>query len=190
MLIEILGAFFGIIYLYFSIRKSIWLWPLGLLASGFYIMVYYYSKLYAEMGLQVYYIAVSIYGWYFWLVGQKPDNDRSELPVSKVTYRGTLVYLLAFVVIYTLLYFFLRNYTDSPIPGWDSLATALSLVATWMLAKKILENWVLWIITDALCIGISLYKDLYFTAVLFAVYTTMAFIGYRNWKKSMQECLQ
>jgi nicotinamide mononucleotide transporter len=189
-LIEILGAGFSVVYLYFSIRRSIWLWPLGLLASGFYVVVYFYSKLYAEMGLQAYYIAVSIYGWYFWFFGPESDHEKPELPVSKITGRRTLIYFLAFVAFYSVLFIILRNYTDSPIPGWDSLATSLSLVATWMLAKKILENWVLWIVTDALCIVISIYKELYFTAALFVVYTTMAFIGYRNWKKSMQECLR
>lgn len=186
LVIEIIGAVLSLFYLYFSIRKSIWLWPLGLLASSFYIAVYFYSKLYAEMGLQVYYIIVSIYGWYFWMFGNKTNSNQAELPISRLNLKATLIYLGAFIFLYLGLYLILSHFTDSNIPGWDSLATALSLVATWMLARKVLENWIIWIIADAMCIAISIYKDLYFTAALFVVYTIMAFAGYLSWKKSIK----
>lgn len=182
VLIEIIGAVLSIIYIFFSIRKSIWLWPVGLLASAFYVLVFFYSKLYAEMGLQVYYIGVSIYGWYFWFFG-KNGNQNEEVPVSSLNLKQSLYYTLVFIGFYSALFFILKNFTDSPIPGWDSLATALSLVGTWMLAKKILENWLVWIVADALCIGISFYKELYFTSGLFFVYTIMAYFGFLNWKK-------
>lgn len=138
------------------------------------------------MGLQVYYIGVSIYGWYFWVFGNKQTAGAKEVPVTQVNSKGILHYSLIFLALYISIYLILRYFTDSPIPGWDSLATAMSLVATWMLAKKILENWIVWIVADAICIGISLYKDLYFTSALFVVYTIMAYVGYLNWKKSMQ----
>jgi nicotinamide mononucleotide transporter len=182
VLIEIIGAVLSIVYLFFSIRKSIWLWPVGLLASVFYVLVFFYSKLYAEMGLQVYYIAVSIYGWYFWFFGKK-NTKNEEVPVLTLNFKQALYYTLVFIVFYSGLFFILKNFTDSPIPDWDSLATALSLVGTWMLAKKVLENWLVWILADALCIGISFYKELYFTSGLFVVYTIMACFGYLNWKK-------
>ena len=134
------------------------------------------------MGLQVYFIGVSIYGWYYWIFGKK-ESQNVNLPVSKLNLKHSVYYSLAFVFFYSGLYFILKGFTDSPIPGWDSLATALSLVGTWMLAKKILENWLVWIVADALCIGISFYKGLYFTSGLFVIYTVMAFIGYLNWKK-------
>jgi nicotinamide mononucleotide transporter len=186
VVIEIIGAVLSLIYLFFSIRKSLWLWPVGLLASGFYILVFYFSKLYAEMGLQVYYIGVSVYGWYYWMFGNKQTVGPKEVPVSRVNSKGILNYSGIFLALFITIYIILLYFTDSTIPGWDALATALSLVATWMLAKKILENWIVWIVADALCIGISLYKDLYFTSALFVVYTIMAYVGYQNWKKSMQ----
>lgn len=184
--IEIIGAIFSIVYLFFSIRKSIWLWPLGLLASFFYVLVYLMSKLYAEMGLQVYYIGVSIYGWYYWLCGKKDRESVSELPVTRLRLKQGIWYFLTFILFYLVLYLILKYFTDSTIPGWDSLVTALSLVATWMLAKKILENWLIWIIADAMCIVISVYKDLYFTAGLYIIYTVMAFVGYYQWKRSIK----
>ena len=138
------------------------------------------------MGLQVYYIGISIYGWYHWIFGKSIKGNNSELPIIRLKLNDIVIYSAGFVVLYLSLYFLLLNFTDSTIPSWDSLATALSLIATWMLAKKILENWIIWIVADAICIAISIYKDLYFTAALFAVYTAMAYVGYLNWKKSMK----
>jgi nicotinamide mononucleotide transporter len=186
LLIEIIGAIVSLVYLFFSIRKSIWLWPVGLLASAFYVIIFYFSKLYAEMGLQIYYIAVSIYGWYYWYFGKKSNGEKSEIPVAVLDLKQAAYFTFMFIVFYGCLFLILTKFTDSPLPGWDSLATALSLVATWMLAKKILENWLVWIVADALCIGISFYKELYFTSGLFIVYTGMAYFGYLNWKKLRQ----
>ncbi|NJO68069.1 MAG: nicotinamide mononucleotide transporter, partial [Bacteroidetes bacterium] len=151
---ELIGAVLGLVYLFFSIRGSLWLWPVGLLSSGFYILVFFHSKLYAEMALNFYYIAVSIYGWFHWIVGKKGSTLKHELPISKINIKQAGIYCIWFLVLYSVLFFILKEYTDSQIPGWDSLATSLSFIATWMLAKKILENWIIWIIADGLCIGI------------------------------------
>lgn len=184
--IELIGAVLGLVYLFFSIRKSLWLWPVGLLSSGFYVVVFLHSKLYAEMGLQVYYVVISIYGWYHWIFGNRNNNCKNELPVSRVNQQQIILYSGSFILIYLGLYFLLKYFTDSTVPGWDSLATALSLIATWMLAKKILENWLLWILADGLCVGIYVYKELYPTAILFIIYTLLAFVGYLNWKKAIK----
>lgn len=181
--IEVIGAILGFIYIFFSIKKSLWLWPLGLLASIFYIFVYLFSKLYAEMALQMYYVVVSIYGWLHWIFAKNVNKE--ELPVSKLNLKNLFIYTFASIIIELVIYLILKNFTDSPIPFWDSLVTTLSIIGTWMLAKKILENWIIWIVADALCIVIYIYKDLYPTAVLFLVYTFMAVIGYKNWKKAL-----
>lgn len=185
--VELIAALLSLVYLYFSIRKSVWLWPLGLISSLFSVVVYYYSKLYAELGLNTYYIAVSVYGWYHWLFWNKKDNEQMELPVSRITSRQIVIYLIGFVVFSLALYTILKNLTDSPIPFWDAVATSLSFIGTWMLARKILENWLVWIIADGLCAGIYIYKELYFFLVLFIIYTVMAYVGYRNWKKMIPE---
>lgn len=183
--IEISGAVLSLVYLYFSIKQSVLLWPIGLISSVFYIIVFFFSKLYAETGLQFYYIVVSIYGWYHWISGKPNQMEEEELPVSKVSATQIFQYTLSFALMYTALYVILKRYTDSPVPGWDSLATAGSLIATWMLAKKILENWLLWILVDSLSMGIYFYKHLYPTMVLFLVYTVLAYLGYKSWKKSV-----
>jgi nicotinamide mononucleotide transporter len=180
--IELIGAVLGIAYIFFSIRQSIFTWPVGLLTSVLYVWVFFVSKLYADMGLQLYYVVISIYGWYEWLKGN-PDSKTEQLRVSRLNLRLGFVLLLVGIALFALIWVILKNYTDSPVPGADALATAFSIVATWMLARKILEHWLVWIFVDAFSIGLFLYKGLLPTVILFVVYTIMAFAGYLEWKK-------
>jgi len=180
--IELLGAILGIAYIFFSIRQSIWTWPVGLLTSIIYVWVFLVSKLYADMGLQMYYVVISIYGWYEWLKGNQSNHSES-IKISRLSVKLGLVLALISLVIFFLIWYILKNYTDSTVPVADSLATALSIVATWMLARKILEHWLVWIFVDAFSIGLFWYKDLLPTVLLFVVYTIMAVAGYLEWKR-------
>ena len=183
--IEILGAVTGLVYLYFSVNKIIWLWPFGILTSLLYAWVFFKTRLYADMSLQVYYFFISIYGWYFWLRGGVKDNEKNagEAPVTRVD-KFTLSVLLVLVLILSLISgHFLKNYANSSLPYWDAFTTSASIVATWMLARKMIENWLFWIIIDLISMGIYIYKGLYPTSVLFLVYSIIAVFGYLNWKK-------
>lgn len=181
--VELLGAVLGFVYIFLSIRQNIFTWPVGLLTSALYVYVFLVSKFYADMGLQVYYVFVSIYGWYYWLKGNpKTDN---ELPVSKTPRQLYLPLLLITVVLFVILVFVLKYYTDSPVPFGDSLTTALSIVATWMLARKYLEHWLIWVFVDAFSAFLYVFKGLWPTVILFIVYTVMAVLGYRSWKKDL-----
>ena len=183
--IEVLGAVLGVVYIFLSIRQNIFTWPVGLLTSALYVYVFFVSKFYADMALQVYYVVVSIYGWYYWLHGS-PGNEQDNLPVV-FTPRKLWIFLgMASVILFFLIVFVLENYTDSPIPVWDALTTALSLVATWMLARKYLENWLIWIFVDFLSSALYAVKNLWPTVILFVVYTVMALQGYYSWKKDME----
>lgn len=181
--IEIVGAVTGMIYLYFSIRQNIWLWPWGIVTSLFYVYVFFQSKFYADMSLQFYYFGMSIYGWYFWKRGSNARAGK-VLPVLRASVKDWLVFLLATAVLTVAAGYGLENYTDSPLPYWDAFTTAGSVVATWMLARKYLENWLFWIVVDAVSLGTYIYKELYPTVVLFFIYTVLAFIGYRQWKNT------
>jgi nicotinamide mononucleotide transporter len=180
--VEIAAVFFSIAYLYFSIRQKILLWPMGMVSAVLYMVVFFQSKFYADMGLNGYYLVVSIYGWILW--GRAGKEPGKKLVVSRIRLKAALMLgaltLLAFVVIGRIL----ELYTDSPLPYWDALTTAVSFTATWMLARKILEHWILWIIVDAISMGLYFYRELYPTLLLFAVYTTMAVIGYLEWKRA------
>jgi nicotinamide mononucleotide transporter len=182
--IELLGAVLGIAYIFFSIRQSILTWPVGLLTSVLYVWVFFASKLYADMGLQLYYVVISIYGWYEWLRGNQ-SNHSALLKVSRLSLKLGVILSIVSLLLFFLIWFILKNYTDSPVPMADGLATALSIVATWMLARKILEHWLVWIFVDAFSIGLFIYKDLLPTVILFVVYTVMAVAGFIEWKKEI-----
>ncbi|HNX55424.1 MAG TPA: nicotinamide riboside transporter PnuC [Prolixibacteraceae bacterium] len=180
--IELLGAILGIAYIFFSIRQSILTWPVGLLTSALYVVVFFVSKLYADMGLQVYYVVISIYGWYEWLHGDNATHAE-PVPVSRITLKLSTTLLIVSFLLFLVIWYILKNFTDSPVPMADGLATALSILATWMLARKILEHWLVWIFVDAFSVGLFLYKQLYPTVILFVIYTVMAYIGYIEWKR-------
>lgn len=183
--VEIAGAVLSLIYLYLSIREKSALWIFGFISSVLYIFVFYKSKLYADISLSFYYLGVSVYGWISW--HRKTENiEHSLLQITRINSgKQMLQYLAGIVGTYLAYYLILRFLTDSPIPVADSVVGALSVVATWMLARKKIENWLVWIVVDAFAAGLYFYKELYPTAILFVVYTIMAFAGYFQWKKSI-----
>lgn len=179
--IEITGTVLSLIYLYLSIKQKVSLWIFGFLASALYVVVFFESKLYADMSLQFYYLLVSVYGWINW----KRGKEAKELQATVTTKKMWLQLLIATAVIYFVYYVVLLYFTDSTIPKSDSLVGALSVIATWMLARKLIENWLVWIVVDAICVGLYVYKGLYPTVGLFVVYTVMAVLGYFQWRKSL-----
>lgn len=181
--VEIAGAVLSFIYLYLSINQKIGLWIFGFLCSALYVVVFFQSKFYAGMTLQLYYLGVSIYGWITWKRGEQATGN--DLPVIHIPKSMILDVLAVFLVIFIIYFFVLSNFTDLPLPRADSFTTAVSIIATWMLARKMIENWLLFIIADGVCTGLYFYRELYPTAILFAVYTIMAIIGYFEWKKTM-----
>jgi nicotinamide mononucleotide transporter len=187
--IELFGAILGFLYILFSIRQHILTWPTGLLTSMLYIIVFFQSGFYADMGLQVYYVAISIYGWYYWLKGGKTEknDDREQVPVKKIPADILIISAVVAVFIFLVLLLILIRLTDSTVPFMDSITTALSIIATWMLAKKYIEHWLIWIFVDILSAGLYIYKNLWPTVVLFIVYTVMAAIGYWEWKKDIKK---
>jgi nicotinamide mononucleotide transporter len=189
LIIEGLGVITALIYLFFSIRQKIWLWPFGILTSSFYIYVFFKGRLYADMGLQVYYLIISFYGWYFWIFGAKGQD---KLKLTVLNRRLTIILLILTFVIYWILVLALKilpsllEILPSDLLYWDAFTTAASIIATWMLARKIIEQWLVWILVDMVSMGLYLYKGLYLTAGLFLIYTVLAFVGYWQWKKELK----
>lgn len=180
--VEVCGTLTGFLYLGFSIRQHFLTWPVGLLNALFYIVVFFTSKIYADMSLQFYYVAISIYGWWHWLHGSEPGQT---LRVSRTSFALWLKLLAASVLLFVVIAYVLVRFTDSPVPYWDAVTTALSIVATWMLAQKKIEHWLLWVVVDAISIGLFLVKELYPTTLLFLVYTILAVYGYYEWRKEL-----
>ncbi len=184
--IETIAALLGLISIYFQIKQNPWLWPVSIVMVSMYIFVYYNSLLYAYMSLQFYYLFVSFYGWYYWVFGKKKTADAEDKKpqVKSLTLNGVLKAIGVSVLFFIIILFILKK-TNSDVPYIDAFTTGLSFVATWLLARKILENWLFWIVVDIVSVGLFLHKGLYATAILFMVLTILAFVGYFKWKKTM-----
>lgn len=179
---EIVAALFGVISVFLSVRQNIWSWPTAIVNVGMYIVVFYRSKLYSDTGLQVVYVILNFYGWYQWLYGGK---NRTELPVSRTS--GRLWAILAVIAALSTMALgtFVSRNTDAALPYMDALTTSTSLVAQWMMTKKLLENWIIWVAVDVVYIGMYIYKDLYVTSVLYAIFLGLSVMGYIQWKRTL-----
>jgi len=182
--IELLASVLGIVYVILATRQNIWCWLAGIINVALYIFIFFDARLYGDMSLQMVYLLLSIYGWYSWKYGR--SGGKEKLNITSLKLKRSM-FLLMIVVILSVLFGYMLSYTNSDIPYWDGLTTALGLIATWMTARKILENWLVWIFTDLLCVGIYYYKELNPTAVFYLIMTILAVIGYYKWKRSMKE---
>jgi len=182
-IVEIFGAVTGVAYVILEIKRNILLWPLGIITSAVYIYVFGRNGFYANMGLQGYYLAISVYGWSMWRRQQEGDQSGARTDVRRIDSATAVVCALVAVVLWAGLWLLLDRATDSPVPLWDGLIASLSVVATWMLTRKYIEQWYVWIGANAIAVAVYLASGLYPTAVLFMVYFVMAIIGVRAWKK-------
>ncbi|MBQ5783549.1 MAG: nicotinamide mononucleotide transporter [Bacteroidales bacterium] len=188
--LEIIGTIVGLVYLYLEYKASIHLWIAGIIMPAIYIFIYWDAGLYADFGINVYYLLAALYGWFLWKYGNKNKcseaSDGNELPISKIPKRLILPSILVFVLTFILILYILISFTDSNVPYLDSFTTALSIVGMWMLARKFIEQWWVWIVVDLVSAGLYVYKELYLTSGLYALYAVIAFFGYLNWKKLMR----
>ena len=188
--LEVTGTVASLVYLFYSIREKVWLWPWGIIASAISLLVFYQCALYADMGLQVYYLAISAYGWWYWMSG-KAQEETGHVPIKEISRRLFIKLVIVGLVIYlgllgALLYIpAMVNIASSDMPYLDAFTTAASITATWMLARKYLQHWIFWIVIDLVSMGMYLYKGLYFYSILFLIYTVGAIVGYREWKRIM-----
>lgn len=180
--VEIFGAIFGFLSVYFTIRQNIWCWYFGLLQVTLYCFVFYTSKLYSDMILHIIYIFLQVFGWYNWKYG---GSNKSTLRVTLITH--TMFWIGLTVLITSLLGYVMQTKTDASFLYEDAFITVASLVAQYLMIKKILESWMFWIIVDVVAIIIYAYKDLYFTTVLYVLFLVMAIIGYLQWRKAYKE---
>ena len=185
--LEVSGMFLGFISIFLQIKQSKWYWPVSIVMVSLYIVVYFQSRFYADMSLQVYFFIIGFYGWYFWVFGNKTKKQKTDakLEITTLTQIAWVKALLASLFFYIIIAFILVRFTNSDVPYGDAFTTALSFVATYMLARKILENWLFWFVADIVSVGLYFYKGLYPTAILFIVLSILAIVGYRKWKIDM-----
>jgi nicotinamide mononucleotide transporter len=182
--IEAAAVAFGIASVFLSARQNVWNWPLGIVNVALYIIVFYEAKLYADMGLQAVYVVLAAYGWWHWLHG---GANHGTLRVSRVPVRETIVLALAFAVGTAALSSFLARATDASLPLADSALTAASLVAQYMMTRKYVECWLVWIAADVAYVAMFIYKSLWLTAGLYLVFCVLAVAGWRHWRASLRE---
>ena len=180
--IEIAGAVIGLLYLYLEYRASVYLWPVGVIMPLFYIYIFFVSRFYADMGIYIYYLFASIYGWIRW---NKSASQEQGLAITHMPFRYWSIALLALSILFAVIAWILIRFTDSPVPFGDSFTTALSIVAMWMLANKYIEQWGLWIVVNVVSCALYAWKGLYPTALLYVVYSIVPVFGYFKWKQLM-----
>ena len=180
--IEIAGAVIGLLYLYLEYRASVYLWPVGVIMPLFYIYIFFVSRFYADMGIYIYYLFASIYGWIRW---NKSASQEQGLAITHMPFRYWSIALLALSILFAVIAWILIRFTDSPVPFGDSFTTALSIVAMWMLANKYIEQWGLWIVVNVVSCALYAWKGLYPTALLYVIYSIVPVFGYFKWKQLM-----
>ncbi len=181
--LEITGTLLGVIYLWLEYRASAWLWAASIAMPAVYLVVYYRAGLYADFAISVYYILASLYGLWCWL-NTTARRRAAALPVLEISRTPRPLYApltLIFALLFVAIGLALSRLTDSTVPWADAFTTALSVVAMWMLARKYVEQWIVWIAVDAASVALYTYKGLWFTAALYAVYAIIALLGYRRW---------
>ncbi|GAA4305300.1 nicotinamide riboside transporter PnuC [Nibribacter koreensis] len=183
-LTEVVGFVTGLLCVWLAVKQNIWTFPLALISALFYVVVFKDALLFADMGLQVMFAVLNFYGWYLWLY---KGGKRVERPVTK-THNWQWGVLVVLVPVFTYgLGRYLDMTTEADIPYWDAGTTGVSLGAQWLMSRKKLENWLLWLAVDIVYVPIYLYKELYLTAILYAIFIPMAWMGYRDWRKTLRQ---
>ncbi len=183
--LEWLGVLTGIICVWLAARNNIYSWPIALVSVVVYMFIFFESKLYADMGLQVYFFFMNIYGWYYW--SKAANHQKTSRPISSAGKKEMLFSAIGILVFTVILGQLLYKNTDAALPYLDSFCTACSLVAQIFLARKVIQNWLIWIFVDIIYVGMYLSKDLYATAIMYTLYVYIALVGYLEWRKIYRE---
>ena len=189
-LLELFGVIIGLLYLYFEYKGSIYLWVVSIIMPVIYIKVYHDAGLYADMGCNIYYLLASFYGLAVWMYAgrkTKKSKHKKELKITHVPLKSWFPQALISIVVFFIMTYVLKTYTNSTVPYLDSFTTTLSIIGMWQLARKYIEQWFTWIAVDAVSVGLYCYKGLYLTAFLYLVYTLIAVAGYFKWQRMMKK---
>lgn len=181
---DVLGTTLGILYIYLELKENAWMWVVGSVMPVIYFFVLWDKGVYGDCATEVYAFLAGLYGLYVWLRGSRRQGDK--LPITRTPPRMRRVLVGVTLVLWGVLAFILKH-TDSTVAYIDALSTAFYLVALWMLARKYLEQWLMWLVCDALSTGLYIYKGIYGRALLYGLYTLLALYGYQQWKKKMSK---
>lgn len=178
--LEWVGTISGFACVYLAARQNIWTWPVTIISVVAYAFLFYDFKLYGDAALQLYFLATALYGWYYW----SDRHKEHKKPIVSLNHADILKVATGSVVLTFVLGWFLDNYTDTNVPYADGFCTALSFIAQLLMTRKVLQNWILWIIVDICYVPLYIYKELYLTSVLYALFLVLAVMGYMHWKRT------
>ena len=197
--LDIVTTVLGLAYILLEYRASLWMWVVGFAMQALGIVLYYQKGLYADCGMEFYYLSMTVYGYWKWVRGNHRDRsfdtsaDSSDpqppnlggLEITHIPLRLLVRWSAIMAAVWALIYWLLVTYTNSNVPLADSFTTALSLIGIWALAHKYLEQWFIWIAVDVVTSILYFYKDIPFKASLYALYVIIAIFGYMKWRRMM-----
>ena len=186
LVLQIIGVVLGLLYLWLEYKADIRLWIVGLIMPVVHGVLYFKSGLYADCSMQLYYVLAGLYGLAVWHRGSKSAKNEKRIEIGHTPLKMVPLLAVAWLAVQAAIYYVLVTFTNSTVPFWDSLTTALCIVAYWMLSRKYIEQWLVWLAVDAVTVGLYVYKGIPLTAGLYLVYCVLAVVGYRRWLKMSQ----
>ncbi|HEX5475844.1 MAG TPA: nicotinamide riboside transporter PnuC [Vicinamibacterales bacterium] len=182
-MLEIIAVAFGLANIYLTVKQNVWCWPVGVVMVSVYIYIFFGARLYSDAMLNVFFLVMQFYGWYYW--GKATDHARSIVPVVGLRLRGVVLTVAGILAGTAVLGTAMHTYTDAALPYPDAFTTMLSVFAQFLMTKKIIENWTLWIVADVVYVGVYAIKSLYWTCGLYVVFLVLCVEGYREWRRDL-----
>ena len=180
--IELIAVAFGLICVWCMKKENVLAFPFGIVNVLIYVYIFFEAKLYANAAINGFFFIMSVYGWYNWT---RKDSSDGTIRITWCSKPELILNSIAIIIFFILIRFVLVRYTSSPIPSWDAATTAVYIVAQWLLSRKKIENWILWISADSVMIGLCAWEGLYFTSFQYLVFTIIAILGFREWRTKL-----
>jgi nicotinamide mononucleotide transporter len=180
--LEAVAVIFGLLSVWFAKKENILVYPTGIINVLIYVYICLHVKLYADMSINAFYFVMSLYGWYKWT---RKDAQQHIRPIARASRKENILAMAGTLGFFVVIYYILKNYTDSSVPYWDAFTTALFIIGMWMMALKKIENWIYWIIGDLLVIPLFAYKGLVLTSIQYFIFLALAISGYVEWKRKL-----
>lgn len=179
---EAIAVIFGLASVWYAKKEHIWVFPTGIISVLLYVVICSQHKLYADMGINGFYFAMSVYGWYNWT---HQNGKKQERAIARTNLKEKLGMGISVVLLFIVLRYVLIHYTDSDVPNIDATTTAIFLIGMILMAMKKIENWTWWIVGDLISIPLYYYKGLALTSIQYLVFLIIAILGYLSWKESL-----
>ncbi len=181
--LEIVAFILALAMVGFNIRELHWGWPLAIISSLLYFALFWQSKLYGDASLQIFFALIALWGWWQWLRGGRGGG--AGLHVARLTRSGLFWTISVSALLWPVTGYFLKRYTDTDVPWWDAFPTALSVVGQFLLGRKYIENWLMWIVVNVVSVALFAYKGLWLTVILYTLFIALSVVGWRAWQRRL-----